>query len=68
MAGYTMIQVIFSMVYNKMHVKGISPEIPFILLFAGNLKQSVGNEKNRLLKSLFIKICNFYKVYIESIV
>ncbi|KKZ98839.1 hypothetical protein B4147_3422 [Bacillus wiedmannii] len=38
-----------------MHVKGISPEIPFMLLFAGNLKQSVENEKNRLLKSLFIK-------------
>ncbi|PEF80927.1 hypothetical protein COL44_17560 [Bacillus toyonensis] len=25
-----MIRVIFSMVYNKVNVKGISPEIPFI--------------------------------------
>ncbi|BCD30653.1 hypothetical protein BC30102_3689 [Bacillus cereus] len=55
MAGYTMIQVIFSMVYNKMHVKGISPEVPFILLFESNLKRSVGHGKNGLLKSRFIK-------------
>lgn len=65
MAGYTMIQVIFSMVYNKMHVKGISPEIPFIQLFEGKLKRSVGHGEYSLAS---LKICNFYKVYIESIV
>ncbi|EEL78917.1 hypothetical protein bcere0028_55030 [Bacillus cereus AH1271] len=38
-----------------MHVKGISPEVPFILLFESNLKRSVGHGKNGLLKSRFIK-------------
>ncbi|SCC40216.1 Uncharacterized protein BC0861_04133 [Bacillus mobilis] len=38
-----------------MHVKGISPEMPFILLFESKLKRSVGRGENRLLKSRFIK-------------
>ena len=48
--GYTMIQVIFSMVYNRVKIKGASSEVPFI--------------KNIQLYKVYIETIVYYNRYI----
>ncbi|OTX43083.1 hypothetical protein BK709_21660 [Bacillus thuringiensis serovar shandongiensis] len=55
-----MIRVIFSMVYNKVNVKGISPEIPFIPRFVGskNLGECEEDRWELLVKGRLVRANN----------